>query len=100
MTCPKCKSENVVVQQVQVGSRSKTKTKAYSNSMGCLWWICVGWWWVPLKKMCRLFIDLLLIFPMFFRRKRRIGESVGKTTTKMKNKTMATCQNCGHSWEV
>lgn len=100
MICPKCKRENVLVQQVQVGSNSKTKAKEYYNSMGCVWWLCIGWWWVPIKKMCRLFIDLLFIFPMFFRSKKRTGESVEKTTTKMKNKTIAICQNCGYSWKV
>ncbi len=100
MICPKCGSENVFIQQVQTGATSKTKTKTYSNKMGCMWWVLVGWWWIPTKDICRLFIDLLFIFPMFFRRKKRIGEETGKTTTKMKNKTMAICQNCGYNWKV
>ena len=49
--------------------------------------------------------DLLLMLftgglSIFFKKKNQVGKSVGTTTTKNTNKTVATCQNCGSSWNV
>ena len=42
MKCPKCGSENVTVQVVN-------ETELKEKKHGFLWWLCVGWYWVPLK---------------------------------------------------
>ena len=53
MKCPKCGSENVNVQMV---TESQLKNKHHS----VIWWICIGWWWVPLSWLCFFFIKLIL----------------------------------------
>lgn len=101
MVCPKCQSENVMIQQVQTGATSRTKTKVYSTHHGFLWWIFVGsWWWIV-----DLMIKITLFFctgglSMFFRHKHKVGQEKGITRTTVKNSTMCTCQNCGYSWKI
>lgn len=101
MICPKCNSENVLVQQVQDGATSRTKTSVYSVHHGILWWCLIGsWWWIV-----DLFIRFMLIcstggLAIFFMRKKKVGKEIGTTTTKIKNRTMATCQSCGYSWKI
>lgn len=101
MKCKKCGSENVFTQQVQTGSRTKTKDKYYAKHHSLLWWLMIGWWW----WMVVLFIDLFLAvctcgISLFFRKKKNVGFSKGKSKTTMINKTIATCQGCGYSWNV
>lgn len=81
MTCPKCGSTNVNVQMV---SESQLKNK----HRGCLWWLCVGWWWIPFKW---LFLTIPALIVKIFAPKRK------KIVTTHKN--MCVCQDCGHSWE-
>ena len=42
MNCPKCGAQNVTVTVV---NDVKLKDKHH----GFLWWLCVGWYWVPFK---------------------------------------------------
>ena len=42
MKCPKCGSENVNVQVV-------SETKLVTKHRGIIYWIFVGWWWLPIK---------------------------------------------------
>ena len=42
MQCPKCGSENV---NVQVVSETHLSTKHH----GVVYWLFVGWWWIPVK---------------------------------------------------
>lgn len=82
MVCPNCGSENVNVQMV---SESQLKTQ----HRGCLWWLFVGWWWVPCKW---LFLTIpALIVKIFAPKRQKI-----KTT----HKSMCVCQACGHSWQA
>ena len=81
MTCPKCGSNNVTVQMV---SETELKTKHRS----VIWWIFVGWWWLPIKWLC-LTVPALIV--KLFRPKRY--------KTKTTHKSMCVCQNCGHHWE-
>ena len=79
MNCPKCGSENVTIQAV-----SYVKNK----HNGCLWWACIGWWWIFVKW-------LIFTVPALFVKIFGKGKGV-KTTIKQK----AVCQNCGHMWNV
>lgn len=82
MICPKCNSDNVSIQAV-------TETKLVTKHHSVIWWIFVGWWWLPFKW---LFLTLPALIVKLFRPKRY------KTETNHKNK--AVCQNCGNSWFV
>lgn len=82
MKCPKCESENVNVQVV-----NEVKLKKAHHSV--IWWLLLGWYWVPLKW---LFLTIpALIVKIFGHKKQKV---VNKTTNK------AVCQNCGYTWEV
>ncbi len=82
MICPKCQSPNVNTQIVQ---DIDVKDKHH----GVLWWICIGWLWVPIKW---LFFTLpALIIKVFGHKKKKV------ITTQ---KTMCVCQNCGYSWQM
>lgn len=81
MNCPKCGSENVIIQAV-TSVREKPKH-------GCIWWLLIGWWW---EAFLWLFLTLpRLIVALFGGRRKRI---VSKTHTE------AVCQNCGYRWVV
>lgn len=82
MTCPKCKSTNV---SVQVVTESKLKTKHHN----IIWWIIVGWLWIPVKWVV-LTIPALLA-KIFIPKRQKL---------KQKHVTMCVCQNCGHSWKA
>lgn len=82
MKCPKCGSENVTVQLL-------TETELKEKKHGILWWICVGWWWLPVKWL--VFTLPALIVKIFAPKKY-------KTVTNTKK--MAVCNNCGKSWKV
>lgn len=77
MRCPKCGSENINIQIVQTGAKSRTKNKGclYSIGRGLLIFFTLGLW---------------LIF----------GKKKSKTTTKFESKKIAICQNCGNEWNV
>ena len=80
MTCPKCGSENISVNVV-------TDMKMKDKHHGIIWWICVGWWWIPFKW---LFLTLPALIVKIFRRKKQ------KVVTKQR--TVCCCQACGHTW--
>lgn len=82
MKCPKCGSENVSVQVV-------TETELKEKKHGVIWWVCVGWWWIPIKWL--VFTLPALIIAIFKPKKYK---------TKTHTKKMAACNNCGKSWNV
>ena len=41
MVCPKCSSENVIVQRENVGNVSTAKTKYYKKHHGLFYWLFV-----------------------------------------------------------
>lgn len=82
MKCPKCGSENVSVQVV-------TETELKEKKHGVIWWVCVGWWWIPIKWL--VFTLPALIVAIFKPKKYK---------TKTHTKKMAVCNNCGKSWNV
>lgn len=82
MKCPKCGSENVTVQVV-------TETELKEKKHGIIWWLCVGWWWIPIKWL--VFTLPALIIAIF---------KPKKYQTKTHTHKMAVCNNCGKSWKV
>lgn len=82
MKCPKCGSESVSVQVV-------TETELKEKKHGVIWWVCVGWWWIPIKWL--VFTLPALIIAIFKPKKYK---------TKTHTKKMAVCNNCGKSWNV
>ena len=108
MTCPKCGSTDVTIENFQEDrgsvTRSKTKFKFQEKKHGCLWWFCGGW-------LLAMF-DLLLWFVAFFPRlimrlfaapyKKKKYKGKSKTVSRTKNKigyrTIYTCQGCGYQW--
>lgn len=78
MTCKKCGSENVSIQAV---------TTIKNKHHGFLWWIFIGFWWVPFKW---LFLTLpALLFKLF-----------GSKKIQSKTHSEAVCQGCGYHWAV
>lgn len=82
MKCPKCGSENVTVQMV-------TETKLKEKKHGVIWWLCVGWWWLPIKWL--VFTLPALLVKLFGSKKYK---------TESHTKKMAVCNSCGKSWRV
>ena len=81
MKCPKCGAQNVTVTVV---NDVKLKDKHH----GFLWWLCVGWYWVPFKW---LFLTLpALIFKIFSHKKQKVVS---------KQRTVCCCQSCGYTWD-
>lgn len=73
MKCPKCESENVNIQMVN--TKIKTNHTGIIHAIGRLCLICCTcglWLLVPSRK----------------------------ENSKVKNKSMAICQSCGHNWKV
>ena len=52
MICPKCGSQNVAIQVVN-------EVKLKNAHHGCLWWLIIGWWWIPIKWIFLTFPALL-----------------------------------------
>lgn len=57
MICPRCKSPNISFQREQYGNIGVGTNRVVidypKQSKGCLYWLCIGWWW---KSMYWLFI--------------------------------------------
>ena len=82
MVCKKCGSQNVTVQVV-------TETELKEKKHGVIWWICVGWWWIPIKWL--VFTLPALLIALFKPKKYK---------TVSHSKKMAVCNSCGKSWRV
>ena len=81
MVCPKCNSENVNVQIEQVSS----KTKKHGNGLGGI----VNNTARAATAVCTLGMSNLVW-----------KKSKGGEKTKVENKKVCVCQNCGHSWDL
>lgn len=80
MVCPKCGSNNVSIQAV-------VETKLVDKHHCVIWWILVGWWWLPIKWL--VFTVPALIVKIFSHKKQKV---------KQKTKSVCVCQNCGYRW--
>lgn len=78
MRCPKCNSENVQVQMV-----SEQVKKHHS----LVYWVCGGF---IIEFLKWLFFTIPMLIIKLFK----------KDKTKTIHKSMAVCQDCGHSWKV
>lgn len=82
MKCPKCGSENVLIQAVN-------EVKLKDAHHGCIWWVFVGWWWIPVKWL--FFTFPAILSKMFGHKKQRAVNN---------QKSVYVCQNCGNRWEA
>ena len=82
MQCPKCGSSRTHAQIV-------TETKLHDQHHGCLWWVCVGWWWLPLKWL--VFTLPALLIALFKPKRRQVAQ---------KYKTKMVCDDCGFTWNA
>ncbi len=82
MVCPKCGSEQVNAQMV-------SETQLLQKRHSILWWIFIGWWWLPVKWI--LLTLPALIVKLF---------SPKKYKTRTTHKSMWVCQSCGHHWQA
>lgn len=80
MICKKCGSENVNAQIV-------TESSIVPKRRSIIWWILVGFWWIPIKWL--VFTLPAVILKIFGGGRKKI-----KTTSR----TVFVCSNCGHSW--
>lgn len=80
MVCPKCGSQAVVVSAI-----SKVKEK---RKRGCMYWLFIGWWWEP---MIWLFFGIFKLIYEICRKKTKVTSKVI---------SVATCQTCGHRWQI
>ena len=80
MKCPVCGSENVNVQIV-------TETELKNKHHGVVWWLCIGWGWVPIWGL--FFTIPALIIKIFAPKKQNLKQC---------HNTVRVCQNCGHKW--
>lgn len=81
MKCPKCGSDNVTVTAL-------SEIEIHNHHHGILWWIFIGWWWLPFKW---LYLTIpALIAKVFFRRK----------VIKQKAVSKCVCQSCGNVWDA
>lgn len=105
MKCPKCRSTNIDIQVMQENTQSKTITKTKSKykerGHGCLWWLIIGWWWwvIDLMLWVSLFFPRLVI--QLFKKRKYKGKSKSVSTTKNNYtyKSFCFCKDCGYSWE-
>lgn len=77
MKCPKCGCENVIVTSEQVSSKTSGK------GSGCLW---------KVGRACMIVCTCGLWL--------LVGKHKKTDKTKIKNQTVAICQNCGNKWKV
>ncbi len=82
MICPRCNSERVNVQMV-------SEVRLRKHTHGLLWWLFIGWWWLPLKWLC--FTIPALIVKLF---------APKRYETTVSHKSVFVCQNCGYHWQV
>ena len=82
MVCPKCGSENISVQMV-------TETKLTMKRRGVLWWLLIGWWWVPVKWL--VFTVPALILKLFRPRRYQLRQA---------QRAVCVCQHCAFRWNA
>lgn len=81
MKCPKCRSEDVIIQMEQVGAKTKKRVNGLAGHT---------------KNAVRatMAIGTLGMSNLF------IKKSKGDNKTKVKNAKICLCQNCGHDWKI
>jgi Zn finger protein HypA/HybF involved in hydrogenase expression len=82
MKCPKCGSEDV---RIELVTEAELKNKHHSF----LWWLFVGFWWVPIKWL--VFTLPAAIIAIFKPKKQKLVSH---------QKKVCVCQTCGNSWDL
>ena len=77
MNCPRCGSDKITFATLQDSAHTK------ESGRGCLW------------GMVRVML-IIFTFGLWL----LVGKSKGKHKTTYTTKTVATCQNCGNSWQI
>ena len=92
MRCPRCGSDDVVVQAVVEHHIVDAAKKRH----GFLWWLAIGLWWVPL---C-FFVKWVVFTPVTIAVKlvKRIF-GIKPHDISNEKKAKAVCQVCGHVWD-
>lgn len=94
--CPRCGSRNITYHREESGNvglhQNTVVIQEQSKSHGCLYWLCIGWWYKPIEWICFGWIKTLF----GGRKKGGVNFHAGKTL----NHTVAVCQNCGNSWKI
>lgn len=81
-SCPRCGSGNIRAQIV-------TETRVVEQRPGCIWWLLIGWWWVPVKWIC--FTGWALLAALLRGKRQKIHTT---------HTGMWVCQDCGHIWRA
>ena len=81
MNCPKCNTP----MDIQIVNEVKLVNKHH----GIIWWLLVGWWWIPIK-WC-VFTLPALIFKIFGSKKQKAVNKVVK---------YGVCKNCGYTQKI
>lgn len=90
MKCPKCGSRDVNAQVV-----NETDTYIVRKHHGILWWIFIGWWWLPLKWALQF-----IVFNIFAVIYWLLKTPKYKQVTRHQKVSMWVCQDCGYTWEA
>ena len=93
MNCPKCGSPNVSFQRESSGNVGATKFSYGRRGHSLFWWLLIGWWWKP------IWFITFGWWTWIFKRPKR-GGGVAIQANKNINRTVAVCQNCGHTWKA
>ena len=81
MECTKCNSENVIVQMAQDSEKTSKKGVGFGGHMNN-------------AARAVTAVSTLGMSNLFWKK------SKGTNKTKVKNKAVAVCQNCGHMWDA
>ena len=81
MECPKCNSENVIVQMAQDSEKTSKKGVGFGGHMNN-------------AARAVTAVSTLGMSNLFWKK------SKGTFKTKVKNKAVAVCPNCGHMWDA
>lgn len=81
ITCPKCKGENINIQLVETGTKTKKTGVGFVGST---------------YNSVRGFMNVASLGVAG----KIMPKATGKEKTKIKTEKVAICQSCGHSWKV
>ena len=82
MRCSRCGSEEIAIQLLN-------EVKLVTKHKGILWWLIIGWWWIPIKWL--IFTVPALIIKLIKGKKYKSKNIQTK---------YAVCQKCGFSWKM
>jgi NMD protein affecting ribosome stability and mRNA decay len=90
ISCPKCKSHDVLIERIAEGEKSKETAQVQKKSIATR----------AINKMGRGTMIAMTGGLWALTPKKSAYKEVSKGKTKIKYKKVATCQNCGKSWTL